>query len=147
MNDKMIINARKHLPLHRRLLSDVVTALMWAGWIWLWLPVIRTYHQLIRLGLNPGAAAEEVLESVSPVSLENSLLAVLGTSALLMLWALLPSHRTRTSHTVQNLQDYAEAFALEETEITAGQASRICTVHHDEHGHIIRIETENRTGS
>jgi poly-beta-1,6-N-acetyl-D-glucosamine biosynthesis protein PgaD len=137
---RLIINARSDLSWRRRLLSDVVTALMWGGWILLWLPVFRKLLQVIELHMSFTPAAIQVLDTLTPIPLAHSLIALLGTSALLMLWTLLPTRKLTHAHGVQTLEDYAEYFDLPEHDIVAGQDSRICVVHHDEHGNIVGID-------
>jgi poly-beta-1,6-N-acetyl-D-glucosamine biosynthesis protein PgaD len=85
-------------------------------------------------------AAVQVFDTLTPISLTHSLVALLGTSALLMLWTLLPTRKLTHAHGLQTLQDYAEYFDLVEDIILAGQDSRICVVSHDEHGNIVGIE-------
>jgi len=140
MVQRMIINARRDLGWRRRLLSDLVTAAMWGGWVLLWLPVFRKIINLIRLHADLEPAAMQVLDTVTPISLSHSLVALVGTSALLMLWTLLPTRKLTHAHGVQQLADYAEFFDLPEAQIVAGQGSRICVVHHDEAGNIVSIE-------
>jgi poly-beta-1,6-N-acetyl-D-glucosamine biosynthesis protein PgaD len=84
-------------------------------------------------------AAIEVLDVITPISLTRSIIALLGTSGLLLLWSLLPSRRLTHAHGVQVLDDYAEYFDLPESEIVAGRDSTICVVHHDDHGNLIGI--------
>ena len=140
MAERMIINARSDLSWRRRLLSDVVTALMWAGWILLWLPVFLKLRMVIRLHLGLAPAAIQVFETITPISLVYSSIALVGTSTLLLLWTLLPTRRITHAHGVQTLADYSEYFDLDESEIIASRDSRICVVHHDEHGNIEGIE-------
>ena len=142
MGQRLIINARGDLGWKRRLLSDVVTAAMWGGWILLWLPVLRKVINLIRLHTDIEPAAMQVLDTLAPISLEHSLIALLGTSALLMLWTLLPTRKLTHAHGVQTLADYAEYFDLPEADIVAGQDSRICVVSHDDDGNIVGIVTK-----
>jgi len=141
MPEKMIINARGELSWRRRLLSDVVTALMWVGWILLWLPVLRKLRQVVALHLSFAPAAIQVLDTLTPISLVRSLVALLGTSALLLLWTLLPVRKLTHAHGVQTMDDYAEYFDLEEKDIVAGRDSGICVVSHDEYGNIVGIES------
>jgi poly-beta-1,6-N-acetyl-D-glucosamine biosynthesis protein PgaD len=140
MPNKLIINARGDLSLRRRVISDVVTALMWAGWILLWFPVFFKLRQVIALHMAVEPATMEVLDTLTPISLVHSLIALLGTSALLLLWAMLPSRKLTHAHGVQSLHDYAEYFDLEEPDIVAGQDSRTCVVSHDEYGNIVSID-------
>jgi poly-beta-1,6-N-acetyl-D-glucosamine biosynthesis protein PgaD len=140
MRERMIINARSDLSWRRRLLSDVVTAAMWAFWILLWWPVFRKLYHVIRLHEGLAKGAIQVFRTITPISLTHSSIALLGTCALLLLWTLLPTRRLTHPHDVQTLDDYAEYFELDEAEIIAGRNSRICVVHHDEHGQIVSIE-------
>lgn len=143
MPEKLIINARSHLGWQRRLLTDVGTALMWCGWLYLWYPVFRTYKEVAQLNLGFGSTTLQVLEEVSPVSLEHSIAALLGTTTLLLLWTLLPKLRAQTAQTVQDTDDYARHFGLEKSSIESGRKSSVCIVHHDEHGKIMRIEEKH----
>ncbi len=140
MPERMIINARGDLGWRRRLLSDLVTAAMWAFWLVLWLPVFYKLHQVIKLHLYFESAAIEVFDVITPISLTHSIIALLGTSGLLLLWTLLPTRKLTHAHGVQTLADYAEYFDLDKAVIVAGRGSRICVVHHDEHGNIQGVE-------
>jgi poly-beta-1,6-N-acetyl-D-glucosamine biosynthesis protein PgaD len=140
MRERMIINARSDLGWRRRLLSDVVTAAMWAFWILLWLPVFRKLYHVIRLHEGLARGAIQVFRTITPISLTHSSIALLGTCALLLLWTLLPTRRLTHAHDLQTLDDYAEYFELDEAEIVAGRNSQICVVRHDEHGQIVGIE-------
>lgn len=139
MRERMIINARRELGWRRRLLSDVLTACLWAGWILLWIPAFRKLHEVIRLHLNFEPAAREVLDTVTPISIEHSLIALIGTCVLLMLWSLLPKRRVVHAHTTLSTADYARHFAIPEQEIRAGRDARICVVSHDDDGTITGI--------
>jgi poly-beta-1,6-N-acetyl-D-glucosamine biosynthesis protein PgaD len=140
--DKMIINARRELGWRRRLFSDVLTAGLWFGWFLLWIPVFRKLHQVIRLRLDFGLAAREVLYTVTPISLVNSMIALLGTSALLLLWSMLPKRRIGQAHEARTTLDYARHFGIEEAEINMGRDSRICVISHDDDGAITGIEAK-----
>jgi poly-beta-1,6-N-acetyl-D-glucosamine biosynthesis protein PgaD len=140
MAEKLIINARRQIGWRRRLLSDVSTAGLWIGWIYLWLPVFSKLHQVIRHHLGLETEVIEVLEAAAPISIRHSLEALLGTSALLLLWTLLPRRRVTQSHAVETIEDYARYFGLTVEEIAAGRESRICVVTHDDDGDIVRVE-------
>ena len=143
MPDKLIINARRELGWRHRAMSDVLTACLWVGWILLWLPVFRKLREVIRLHVNFGLAAREVLETVTPISIEHSLLALIGTSGLLLLWSLLPKRRVTHAHATLSTADYARHFAIPEREIREGRDARICVVTHDEDGIITGIATRH----
>lgn len=141
MNGKVIINARRQLDWKRRLFSDLVTASLWIGWILLWLPVYRRLHQAIGLHLDFDLAAEEVLQTIAPISYLHSIAALIGTCVLLLLWTLLPRRTATHAHASQTLEDYAEAFGLDAAQIERGRDSRIVVVHHDADGRIRAIQS------
>ena len=142
MADDLIINARRKLGWRRRILSDVTTVVLWITWLYLWMPVWRKLHQVVRLKLGFEPAAVEVLETVDPISLKNSLISLIGTCALLMLWTLLPKRQVTHAHAITTLDDYASAFDLPSEDIADGRDSRITTVHCDEDGRIVRLDRQ-----
>lgn len=145
MSEKMIINARRELGWRRRILSDTATVILWVGWIFLWLPAFKKLHAIIVLKLSLEPAAIEVLEAVDPVSIWHSLVALVGTCTLLLLWTLLPRRQVRRSHSVATLADYSHYFQLDAAGIAAGYDSQVSTVHHDDTGAIIRVESSAPT--
>ena len=143
MPDRMIINARRELGWRHRATSDILTACLWIGWILLWLPVFHKLREVIRLHVTFGLAAREILDTVTPISIEHSLIALIGTSAMLLLWSLLPKRRVTHAHSTLATADYARYFGLTEGEISTGLDSRICVVSHDEDGRITGIAAKS----
>lgn len=139
MREKFIINARRDLRRRHRWLSDVLTAGLWIGWILLWMPVFRKLREVVRLHVDFELAAREVLDTVTPISITHSLVALIGTAALLLLWSLLPKHKTLHAEGTLSTADYARHFGLDERAILAGCDSRICVVTHDEAGAITGV--------
>jgi len=95
----------------------------------------------LNVGLTAPAAIE-VLETVDPISIKYSLVMLVGTCALLMLWTLLPKRQVTRAHEVTTLDDYARAFKLPADRIAEGRNSRITTVHCDEEGSIVRLDRQ-----
>lgn len=139
MRRSLIINARHQLHWHHRLVSDAFTAMLWGGWLWLWRPVMGTFNWLSGVGANFHPTLMKLLGGI--INLEGSAVMLAGTSGTLLLWRLLPS-RTAHSEEAHDLGDYARHFQLPEQEVMDGRASSICVVHHDEHGRIIRIDSQ-----
>lgn len=139
MREQFIINARGSLRRRHRWLSDVLTAGLWIGWIFLWLPVFRKLREVVRLHVDFELAAREVLDTVTPISITRSLVALIGTAALLLLWSMLPKRKATHAHATLTTFDYARHFAIPETELEAGRDSRICVVGHDEAGAVTGI--------
>ena len=143
MSEKMIINARHALGWRRLIFSDLSTLTLWCVWIYLWLPVFEKLREVIHLRLNIEPATIEVLETIDPISIRLSLVALLGTCASLLLWTLLPRRKVIRTHAPTKLADYAVAFDLPVSRIEAIRASRRTTVHHDEFGRIVGIDTQS----
>ena len=147
MPDRIIINARRDLGWRSRLVSDVLTACLWVGWVLLWFPVFRKLQQVIHLHLDLGLATREVLDTVTPISLIHAMVALLGTSALLLLWSLLPKRRVGEAHEARTTLEYARYFQLDGADIGLGRDSRICVVSHDDEGAITGIEVKLQDAS
>lgn len=140
MNDSLIINARRHLRWHQRLFSDASTAMLWGVWLWLWRPLLSFVAWLGGVGASVQPTLTKFIASGTPVTLEGSVVALVGTSGTLLLWNLLPASRSESART-HTLRDYAAHFELPEQQILSGRAASVCVVHHDEHGRITRIDT------
>jgi len=141
-DNNLIINCRHHLRWHQRLLSNASTAAAWARWLYLWRPIVNGATWLSSWGASYQQLLTKVLgTSGSSGSLENSLVALLGTSGTLLLWSRLPARKpTSTPHHQETLESYANHFDMAEQQILAGRAASVCVVHHDAHGKIIGIE-------
>ena len=135
-----IINARHELGRGRRLASDIATLLLWIGWILLWIPALNTLRDAHRLNVDWGLAAQEAVDTITPISLSHSALLVLGTCALLLLWSLIPNRKPAVPQT-ETLEEESLRLQVPREELQDGRDSRICVVHHDDDGAIRSIET------
>jgi poly-beta-1,6-N-acetyl-D-glucosamine biosynthesis protein PgaD len=138
--DDLIINARRKLGWRRRIGSDVATAILWIVWIYLWWPVIEKARQVVRLRLGFEPAAIEVLETAEPIPLKHSLVALLGTCLLLLLWTLLPKRQLTRTHAEATLADCAQAFGLPAEVIANARQNRVTTVHYDDEGSVVQLD-------
>lgn len=135
----LIINARHCLRWHQRLLSDASTALLWSGWIWLWMPLVRAWASFAAEGAQLSAAVTPLLAVGSEDALGHSVAALIGASGTLMVWNRLPGRPARAAPPL-SLREHARYFQLPEQELAAGRAASVCVVHHDAHGRIVRVE-------
>lgn len=142
MKDSLIINARHQMRWYQRFFSDASTAMMWGMWLWLWRPVISTVTWLGSVGASLQPTLMKIMANGSPVNIEGSMMALVGTSGTLLLWNMLPARKAKMPP-VHTLRDYAAHFELPELEIINGRASSVCVVHHDEEGRIIRIDSRS----
>lgn len=138
MAEHLIINAREHLSRPRRLASDLLTALLWLGWLYLLQPLSAAVNWVQGWGpvLHPATLRTLMGGPATP----EGLLALLAATVCLRLWASLPCDRAPATPP-SSLAGDAEHFGLPEAEIAAGRAASVSVVHHDEQGRIIRIET------
>jgi len=139
MFDTLIINARRELGWQRRAASDLSTAMLWIGWILMWTPVFRKLREVVRLHVRFELAAREVLKTVTPISVGHAVVALLGTTTLLLLWSLLPKRRVIHAHATLTTTDHARHFGIDERQVASGLQSRICVVNHDDDGAVTGI--------
>lgn len=156
ISDDLIINVRDQLHWYQRLTTDVCTAAMWGGWLYLWRPVVSLLAWLHGWGLimHPAnvtaagrhaafaghqAAPHAVAAGTSLISMDG-LLTLAAAACMLMLWSLLPARKIKSQSRVTTVRDCAEYFDLPEQQIRDGRDTSVCVVHHDEEGRIVRIE-------
>lgn len=144
-NHHLIINARHNLSWYVRLSSDTVTAMMWVGWLYLWRPLAHAIVVLKTVGCTSFKDGAAKLASCAPATIhfQSSVIALLGTSAILLLWSLLPSRQVKTAHRVNSLHDYARHFDLHEKDILASRDQQISVVYHDDQGRITGIDAKS----
>ncbi|MEO6698790.1 MAG: poly-beta-1,6-N-acetyl-D-glucosamine biosynthesis protein PgaD [Paraperlucidibaca sp.] len=138
-NNSLIIDLRRQLHWHQRVLSDTFTALLWGVWFYLWRPIAGLIGWLHNWSVMFRPTSTKFLYT-GTLSLEG-LVSVAGAAGLLMLWSLLPKRKVSVQPTAHTLQASASYFGLSQESIEQGQAARICVVHHDAYGRIERIET------
>lgn len=142
MPDSLIIDARHRLRWHQRLFSDATTAMLWGAWLWLWRPVLHLFAWVGGLGMSAAPALTKFLASQPMPDLQSSVAALAGTSGTLLLWNLLPARRAASPEAC-TVHDYARHFELPAELIAERRDSKVCVVHHDEHGRIVHIETRD----
>ncbi len=142
MSNHLIINARHHLNWHQRFVSNASTAMLWGGWLWMWRPLLNIFNWINNLGASFQPTLLKLVANGTPMNIEGSVMALVGTSGTLLLWNMLPARKATTSPQAPLLRDYAAHFQLPEQDILAGRASDVCIVHHDDNGRITRIESQ-----
>ena len=141
----LIIDARHRLRWHQRLVSDASTALLWSGWLYLWMPLLKAYSSLADLGVRLTPPLANVLALGAERDLRQSVVALIGASGTLIVWNRLPGPRVCAAPAL-SVRDYARHFQLSEHELRAGREAAVCVVHHDEHGRIVRLERREPAG-
>ncbi len=139
MSHSLIINARSQLHWQQRLVSNATTAAAWGFWLWLWQPVVSTLSWLLGVRLGLQHTALKLLAISAPITIADTVVALFGTSGVLLLWNRLAVRKQQPAITVDPAE-YARHFGIAEQDVQRTRESQICTVHHDDNGRIVRIE-------
>ncbi len=132
----LIIDLRRQLPWHKRYASSTSTAMMWAVWLLLWRPVLLVAGLV---SLQKHHLLQHLFGSFG-LGLEHGITALIACVAALLLWSnFVPAKKVKKPQ-VKTMTDYVHHFNLPVQEVEQGRTSKISTVHHDEHGRIIRID-------
>jgi poly-beta-1,6-N-acetyl-D-glucosamine biosynthesis protein PgaD len=143
MHKTLIIDARSQLRWSRRLFSDASTAVAWGFWLWLWRPVIGALSWVFGVRMGVQHTLLKLLALGAPVTVGNTAVALFGTSGALLLWNQLSARKHPLLRTPA-LPEYAARFGLTPNQLQHGRNSQVCTVHHDEQGHIVRLEVRTQ---
>jgi hypothetical protein len=87
--------------------------------------------------------APPIIPTGGILTLEDAVVALIGTCTLLMLWNRLSSQPAPTPR-LAIVPDYAGHFGIEPRQLADARDSGVCTVHHDEAGRILRIDSAQR---
>lgn len=139
-NESLIIDVRHQLPWQKRYFSTTTTLMLWLCWLLLWQPVM---NELGLLDTQSDRLVDQILHAFWKI-LEHGSVAILICAVMLWLWSnFIPAETARHSK-VKTMHDYARAFQLDSTEIHAARQQQIVTVHYDQSGKIVKIESMNR---
>jgi poly-beta-1,6-N-acetyl-D-glucosamine biosynthesis protein PgaD len=135
-NNSLSIDLRRQLPWHKRYASNTSTAVMWGVWLLLWRPALLVMGFL---SLQKHHVLEHLFGSFG-TGLEHGFTALVACAISLLLWSNYVPAKTVKKQSAKTLTDYVHHFDLPVQEIEQSRQQKISTVHHDEHGKIIRIE-------
>ena len=139
MANQLIINARSQLSWNRRLFSDASTLALWSMWLWLCRSALLRLAGIVGLAVGMRHTVAHAQPADDMVSFEDAAAALLGTCSLLMLWNRLATQPAPIPRALP-APDYASFFGIDPAELAIARASRVCIVHHDERGSILRID-------
>mgnify|MGYP001765475972 CR=1 FL=1 len=142
MKETLIINKRHELPRTKRIIWDIVTLLLWIGFIYLWQPVFHVFYRIVTLGAPEEELADWIFGEISSVTFEHAVTMLIATPIVLFTLSRLSRHHAPTEHLVYHADDYAEYFNLSNSELEKCTNSQLVTVYHDDHGHISALENQ-----
>lgn len=139
MQDSLIINARRELRWHLRVVSDVSTLGLWAAWLWLCRPLFGAVATMCGAHLGSRYTTVGYAFSCTPATIEWSAMVLAGASVILLLWNQITARQALRPR-LGSTPDYACHFGLSLQDVQDGRDSSVCVVHHDESGRIVQIQ-------
>lgn len=143
--ETLIINKRHELPRTKRIIWDIITLLLWIGFIYLWKPVFHVFYRIITLGAPEEELADWIFGEIHSVTVEHALYMLIGTPIVLFILSRLNHHHAPSEHLIYHPDDYSNYFKVSSTELEECVNSQLVTVYHDDHGHILHLDNKIET--
>jgi len=140
--ETLIINKRHELPRAKRIIWDIITALLWLGFIYLWKPVFQIFYRILTLDAPAEEFADWIYGEISSVTFDHALYMLIGTPIVLFILSRLNRHQAPSEHLIYHSNDYSNYFNIEPAQLQQCVDSQLVTVYFDDHGHIIRLNDE-----
>ncbi|MDD5717097.1 MAG: poly-beta-1,6-N-acetyl-D-glucosamine biosynthesis protein PgaD [Sulfuricurvum sp.] len=137
--ETLIINKRHELPKSKRIIWDIVTLLLWLGFIYLWKPLILVFYRIITLEVPADEIADWIFNNISSVTFEHAVFVLLTTPIVLFILSRLHRHQAPSEHLTYDFSDYADYFGVDNIVLQECVYGQYITVYHDEYGHIIHV--------
>ena len=143
--ETLIINKRRELPRTKRIIWDIITILLWGGFIYLWKPVFHIFYRIITLGAPSEELSDWIFGEIHSVTFEHALYMLIGTPIVLFILSRLNRHQAPSEHLIYHSDDYSNYFKVSGTELEQCRNSQLVTVYHDDHGHIFHLDDKIET--
>jgi len=140
--ETLIINKRHELPRTKRIIWDIITALLWLGFIYLWKPVFQIFYRILTLDAPAEEFADWIYGEISSVTFDHALYMLIGTPIVLFILSRLNRHQAPSEHLIYHSNDYSNYFNIDPTQLQQCVDSQLVTVYFDDHGHIIRLNDQ-----
>ncbi|MFA5216786.1 poly-beta-1,6-N-acetyl-D-glucosamine biosynthesis protein PgaD [Sulfuricurvum sp.] len=138
--ETLIINKRRELPRTKRLAWDIITILLWVGFIYLWKPLLHVFYRIITLEVPANEISDWIFENIHSVTFENAIYTLIATPVVLFLLSRLHRHQAPSEHLIYHSKNYSDYFHLHDVQLQECENSQFITVYHDDHGHIISLD-------
>jgi poly-beta-1,6-N-acetyl-D-glucosamine biosynthesis protein PgaD len=140
--ETLIINKRRELPRAKRIIWDIITILLWAGFIYLWKPIFHIFYRIITLGAPADELSDWIFGEIHSVTVEHALYMLIGTPIVLFILSRLNHHQAPSEHLIYHSDDYSNYFNVDDAQLGQCVSSQLVTVYHDDHGQIIRLDNK-----
>lgn len=139
-SESLIINKRHELPKSKRIIWDIATILLWAGFIYLWRPVFHVFYRIITLDAPADELADWIFGEIHSVTFVNALKMLIITPIVLFILSRLNRHHAPSEHLIFHFDDYANHFKVDKSRLQQCTDSQFVTVYFDDHGQIISLD-------
>lgn len=140
--ETLIINKRQELPKTKRIIWDVITLLLWIGFIYLWKPIFHVFYRIITLDAPSEELSDWIFGEIHSVTFWNALYMLIGTPIVLFVLSRLNRHLAPSEHLIYHSSDYSSYFNIDDTQLQECIDSQLVTIYHDDHGHIIHLDNQ-----
>lgn len=140
--ETLIINKRRELPKVKRLIWDIITILLWIGFIYLWKPLLHVFYRIITSKAPADEISDWIFDNIHSVTFENAIYTLIATPIVLFVLSRLNRHHAPSEHLIYHSNDYANYFHVDDTQLQQCVNSQLVTVYFDEHGHILRLNDQ-----
>jgi len=138
--ETLIINKRRELPRIKRIIWDIITLLLWVGFIYLWKPVFHVFYRIITLGAPVEELSDWIFGEIHSVTFDRAIWMLIATPIVLFILSRLNRHQAPSEHLIYHSNDYSSYFNVDDTQLQECVNSQLVTVYFDDHGHIIRLD-------
>lgn len=138
----LIINKRHELPKSKRLIWDIITVLLWIGFIYLWKPLLVVLYKIITSEVPSEEISDWIYDNVHSVTFEHAVVMLILTPIVLFILSRLSRHQVPTEHLIYTPKDYADYFNVDPIQLQECSESQLVNVYHDHYGHITVLENQ-----
>ena len=136
----LIINKRHEMPRSKVWLWDGITILLWAGFIYLWRPVLHIFYRIITVQVPAEEISDWIYDNIHSITFVQGVKMLVLTPIVLFILSWLKRHKGPSEHIIYTDEDYAGYFKLEVSQLKKCFASQLVTVYYDDHGQITAID-------
>lgn len=130
------------MPRSKVWLWDGITILLWAGFIYLWLPVFHIFNRIITAEVPAEEISDWIYDNIQSVTFEHGVEMLVGTPIVLFFLSWLNRHNGPSEHVIYTDDDYARYFNLEVSQLKTCFDSQLVTVYYDDQGQITAINNQ-----
>ncbi|MFA5460476.1 MAG: poly-beta-1,6-N-acetyl-D-glucosamine biosynthesis protein PgaD [Sulfurimonas sp.] len=138
----LIINKRNEMPFAKKIGWDIVTVLLWAGWIYLWKPLLIVFYKIVTLDAEVDEISNVIFDEISAVTVEHAIIMLVATPTVLFILSWLNRHVAPSVHFIYKFDEYAKYFQVDSAKLRDATDAQLITIHHDNSGRIVDIETK-----